>query len=367
MMATSLTNSTDCNMTTVLVFINPSHLYQAFGHWLLVFYFIIILFLMLLWIFSLLTLRSLYQRPCHAPLMPRLLYLTTVSAHVATITMVPLFFPFTLPFISLVQELLIVTAMLSFVNFTLDMVGGVPGLITWTDKNNTVCPLGTPPCCLLFPCPKPNLTPKIIHLIITSLRVLIIVIILKSFISICQVYSGVPPISGLHLANLPEFLSIPFFMSCMYSYKVFIRITGDMLPGSWQKLRGNIVFLLFIIFKTAGGLIDMLVDVSIFGCIPPTITPSVAAKLLTATIQFSIAIIIGCILSRMYARPFKASGKNTTDHLLRETNGKSEEEKVLESLLVTNNRNSIPFIDEPEIRYIITRPGVVSSIDVSIP
>lgn len=149
-------------------------------------------------------------------------------------------------------------------------------------------------------------------MIINSLRILIVVTIIKNFISVCQTYYGVTPIFGVHLVNLHRFLAIPFFMTCMYSYKVFVNIARDMLEGTFPKVRGMLVFLQFIFIKTIVPIFATLTDFSVIPCVPPNIPPVVVSYLMTAISNFLFSFILGLVLAKLYRRTWTLRAKTDT-------------------------------------------------------
>ena len=129
-----------------------------------------------------------------------------------------------------------------------------------TSNELTSCPIATPPLCCLFPCKKPNITPKIMKLVILSVKLLSAAIIINFLISIFLVYSSFYPVNDLSdITNIHNILIIPFFISCMYPHKVFVIITSSFQLNPMQRLRGILFFVMFVLCKRSFGIINLLV------------------------------------------------------------------------------------------------------------
>ena len=58
--------------------------------------------------------------------------------------------------------------------------------------------------------------------------------------------------------NLHNILLIPFFLSSMYCWKIFVSVTATAMPNKNQRLRGSLLFFMFIFSKTVPTLLAIL-------------------------------------------------------------------------------------------------------------
>merc|ERR1711892_917750 len=184
---------------------------------------------------------------------PHTLFLQLSPVLHITLTISALLSPPTAPLVSLFQDSVSVSSMLVFTAHTTRLLGGVDNIAKLaTTTHPSTCPIGTPPLCCLLPCTKPVLTPRIVFLILLPVKLLSGVIIVNFLINMFLVYSGFYPSRDFgDIANIHNLLIIPFFISCMYTYKVFIAVTSPMLPGTNHTLRGVLIFIMFVFCKSS--------------------------------------------------------------------------------------------------------------------
>lgn len=290
--------------------LGPSSLYILFGPTIPVLYTAIFLLTTFLWIYAL------YFRPVSThPSFPHILYLRLAPALHVTLTLPVLISPPAAPLVSLLQDAVSVSAMLVYTNFTLTLLGGVDSIVKLaTTIHPTACPLGTPPLCCLIPCPKPKITTNIIKLVILPVKLLSAAIFLNFIINMFLVYSGFYPSREFgHITNLHNILIIPFFVSCMYTYKVFISVTGSMLLGTSHTLRGMLIFIMFVLCKSSFGIINMLIDTETLPCLPGL--PSVWLGMLLVTMVQVVGVsVIALMIPRLYLRDWsKVMGKTVSE------------------------------------------------------
>ena len=254
-------NMTDsCNNTDPVegdfLHLGPSTLYLLFGPTILVVYSVIIILIIFLWFYAL------YFRSITSNIyLNQITFLQFSPVLHITLTLPVLISPPTAPLVSLLQDILSVLSMLVFTNLTTTLLGGMDNITKLANTSHpTTCPIGTPPLCCLRPCTKPAITPRIVRLIMFPLKLLSVAIIINFLINMFLVFSGFYPsrVFG-HLTNLHNILIIPFFLSCMYTYKVFISVTSVMLPNTNHTLRGILIFIMFVFCKSSFGIINILI------------------------------------------------------------------------------------------------------------
>jgi hypothetical protein len=238
-------NSDGCNNSdaTNVEFhrIGPASLYRLFGFTIPLIYPFILGFVIGLWIYAF------YFRPFTTD--PFFIYVLCLQlspiSHV-TLTLPALLSPPTAPLVSLLQDIVSVFSMLLFTLFTTRILGGLDHMA----KLATTCPIATPPLCCLLPCTRPAVTKQIVRLILFPVKLLSVVILVNFLINMYLVYSGFYPNPVItEISNLHNILLIPFFISCMYTYKVFIAVTNSMLLGTKHTLRGTLIFIMFVFCK----------------------------------------------------------------------------------------------------------------------
>jgi hypothetical protein len=258
--AGKMNTSDACNNTELekgdFLRLGPSTLYTLFGSTIPVLYTSIILLVIFVWIYAL------YFRPGKdRHLFLQILYLQLSPALHITLTLPALISPPTAPLVSLLQDIVSVSSMLVFTNFTISLLGGVENIAKLANTTHpTTCPIGTPPLCCLLPCAKPKISKRIVQLIILPVKLLSAAIFVNFLINMFLVYSGFYPSRVFEdITNLHNILIIPFFFSCMYTYKVFISVTNSMLVGTSQKLRGILIFIMFVFCKSTLSIINILI------------------------------------------------------------------------------------------------------------
>ena len=138
--------------------IGPARLTEIFGETMLVVYTVLPLLLLILGLYGL------HYRPGPGqPFRLHILLLQLVPVAHLVITFPVLLSPATIPLVSLLQDLLVMLAMVVFVNFTLEIIGSLENV-------DTNCPIGTPPLCCLLCCRKPKITSTTARLIILPFK-----------------------------------------------------------------------------------------------------------------------------------------------------------------------------------------------------
>ena len=296
--------------------IGPARLTEIFGATMLVVYSLLPLLL------SLLALYGLHYRPRpDHPFRLHILLLQLAPVGHLVITFPVLLSPATIPLVSLLQDLLVMVAMVVFINFTLNIIGSLENV-------ETSCPIGTPPLCCLLCCRKPKINSRTAGLILLPFKLTPValgrfhnVLFLSLFCSIISVinflinlyltYSGVQGKITLGdffgLENLHNILLIPFFLSTMYCWKIFVSVTTTAMPNKNQMLRGSLLFFMFIISKTVPAILAILtgkryllywiflsvvgLDNDIIPCLPGLPAIRVAALLVPLVEMFFISVI----------------------------------------------------------------------------
>ena len=296
--------------------IGPARLTEIFGATMLVVYSLLPLLL------SLLALYGLHYRPRpDHPFRLHILLLQLAPVGHLVITFPVLLSPATIPLVSLLQDLLVMVAMVVFINFTLNIIGSLENV-------ETSCPIGTPPLCCLLCCRKPKINSRTAGLILLPFKLTPValgrfhnVIFRSLFCSIISVinflinlyltYSGVQGKITLGdffgLENLHNILLIPFFLSTMYCWKIFVSVTTTAMPNKNQMLRGSLLFFMFIISKTVPAILAILtgkryllywiflsvvgLDNDIIPCLPGLPAIRVAALLVPLVEMFFISVI----------------------------------------------------------------------------
>eukprot|EP00090_Calanus_glacialis_P020561 TRINITY_DN31676_c0_g1_i1.p1 TRINITY_DN31676_c0_g1~~TRINITY_DN31676_c0_g1_i1.p1 ORF type:complete len:322 (-),score=93.57 TRINITY_DN31676_c0_g1_i1:226-1191(-) len=278
--------------------LGPSTLYHLFGPTIIVLYGVIIILTIFLWLYAL------YFRSITSNIsLNHITFLQISPVLHITLTLPVLISPPTAPLVSLLQDIVSVLSMLVFTHLTTTLLGGVDNITKLANTTHpTTCPIGTPPLCCLIPCTKPAITPRIVKLVMIPVKLLSVAIMVNFLINMFLVFSGFYPsrVFG-NITNLHNILIIPFFISCMYSYKVFISVTSAMLPNTNHTLRGILIFIMFVFCKSSFGIINMLIDTSVVPCLPG-LSSVWMGMLLVTLIQVVGVSIIALVIPRLYAR-----------------------------------------------------------------
>lgn len=298
--------SDSCNNTVTsegqFTVLGPSKLYSILGPTVLVLYSVIGLLTIFLWLYALY-----YKHATTNQSVPQVSYLQLSPVLHITLTTPVLFSPPVAPLVSLLQDIVAVSSMLVFTSLTTTLLGGEENIAKLaTTAHPTDCPIGTPPLCCLIPCRKPKITTRIVHLILLPVKILSAVIIINFLINVFLLYSGFYPSRQLlSLSNIHNLLIIPFFISCMYSYKVFVSISSHMLTGINHSLRGILMFIMFVFCKTSFGIINFLLDNDILPCLFG-LSAFWVGMLLATMIQVVGVSTIALAIPRLYCRDWDA-------------------------------------------------------------
>jgi len=223
--------------------------------------------------------------------------------------------PATIALASMLQDLLTISILVIFVNFTLHYTGPLT-------KLETSCPIGTPPLCCLICCPKPRISQTVEKLTLIPFKITPIALVINFLINLYLIYSGLNAkvtINGFFkLENIHNILMIPFFLSMMYSYKVFVTLScsSPTLTGTNPKLRGALNLSMFVFCKTIAPIVALLVDNSVFPCVPG-LPPVRLGAMVTVLIQMFYMTILASVLPRLYDRPWifsKLTSVNVFEH-----------------------------------------------------
>jgi len=216
----------------------------------------------------------------------------------------PLFLsPPTTPLVSLIQDIVAVSAMFIYTQFSLRLLGGSAKVAE--NLSSSKCPLGTPPLCCLLPCPKPNVSPTLFSVVLIPLRLLTVALTINFLVNLFLVFSGFYPVNRAddfgNLLNLHNILIIPFFVSTMYTYKVMISLLRPLMVGTFPRMRGMLNFQMFVGCKTVLGIMGMLESEGVIGCLPGVPSNSGAA-IIAGMAQVAFLCPACLLLPRLYAR-----------------------------------------------------------------
>lgn len=302
--------------------IGPTALYDIFGTTMLLVYTVLPALIVALAVYGL------YYRPSsqHKNRFSILMLQLVPVAHLV-ITFPILLSPATMPLVSLLQDILVMITMVVFVNFTLDIIGSLENV-------ESSCPIGTPPLCCFICCRKPKITSTIAKLIILPFKVTPVALVINFLINIYLTYSGVESkitLGGFfNLENLHNILLIPFFISTMYCWKIFISVTSSAMKNKNPRLRGFLLFFIFIVSKTVPAILAILADNDIVPCLPGLPAIRVAA-LLVALIEMFFVSVVAVVIPRLYNKNWvnelsneagnvNKGNQETTNMLLEENN-----------------------------------------------
>ena len=102
-------------------------------------------------------------------------------------------------------------------------------------------------------------------MLLLPVKLLSAAIFINFLINMFIVFSGFYPSRDFeNLSNLHNILIIPFFISTIYTYKVFIAVTSSMLVGSSHTIRGILNFIMFFFCKSTYGFINILIGNKIY-------------------------------------------------------------------------------------------------------
>ena len=89
-----------------------------------------------------------------------------------------------------------------------------------------------------------------------------LILVINFLINLYLTYSGVQgkiTLGGFFSPeNLHNILLIPFFISTMYCWKIFVSVTTTAMPNKNQTLRGALIFFMFILSKTVPTILAIL-------------------------------------------------------------------------------------------------------------
>lgn len=312
------------NISEELENIGPVVLYETFGVTMVLVYSLLPLLVTLLFLYAL------FFRPSslHPNRVLILILQLTPACHLL-ITFPVLLSPSTIPLVSLLQDLNVMLSMVAFVNFTVDIIGSLENV-------KSSCPIGTPPLCCLLCCRKPKINATIARLIILPFKLTPVALVINFLVNIYLTYSGVNgkiTLGGFfNLENLHNLLLIPFFVSTMYCWKIFVSITSSAMPNKNQRLRGSLLFSMFIFCKTVPMILAILSEKNIIPCLPGIPAIRVAALLL-ALIEMFYVSVIAVVIPRLYSKTWV---RELSPQVGNRNNGQNQESN--DKLLVENNK-----------------------------
>jgi len=288
-----MSNLTCNNTASADDIVSPHHIYQIFGN------VAILMFITLPILVLIMALYGFYYRPpANHRLRWRILFLQMAPTVQCLLCTPVLFSPSTLPLVSMFQDLLSVAAMVIFVFFTLHYSGPLNQL-------ESQCPLGTPPCCCLLCCHKPSISDRVAKLITLPFKICPVALVINFLINLYLMYSGIGypvDVDGFFQAsNLHNLLMIPFFISMLYCYKIFVSITSENLKNTNPKLRGSLNLSMFMFCKLSETIIGILEAKSVLPCVQGLHSTKVAGMLLIL-VQIFYMSTLGIILPRLYAK-----------------------------------------------------------------
>ena len=107
------------------------------------------------------------------------------------------------------------------------------------------------------------LTKGLLKCILIPTKVLSLFLLINFLVNMYIIFSGFYPSRTFSdISNLHNLLLIPFFFSCMYTYKVFVSITGTIAQKTNHTIKGNLIFFTFVVCKVSLGMINILIGKS---------------------------------------------------------------------------------------------------------
>jgi len=282
--------------------LGPSDLVEVEGQLVTAFYLCLFGLVSLLWVYAVYNVTKAINSSTYQT------YLQFAPVLNITLTSGALISPPSVPLVSLLQDMVSVAAMVVFTRSTYKLIGGEDIVTMSLCNRDAKCPIGTPPCCFLLPCPNPRITRRLWKFILLPLKLLVFVILINFIINMYMVYSGFYPTKVFGaVENIHNVIIIPFFISTMYTYKIFVSVCGPLLPDTNFRLRGNLNFFMFAMCKTVFAIVNGLNEFGVIPCLPGL--PSYWLGVLIASF-FQILILspIALVIPRLYVRDLEMIG-----------------------------------------------------------
>jgi len=241
--------------------------------------------------------------------------LSTYLLFFPSLILIPTFMPLLSPpldrLVSLVQDLLTTCTMFIFMRLSCQIIGGEEVLLRSKTSEGARCPLGTPPLCCLIPCTKPVLTPTLLRLILLPVKVIVVLAFVNLLILAGQAYNHIPaPTEFFELSNISTILLIPFMVTTMYTYKIFVALAAEKLAGTNPRLRGMLIFFVFVMGKSTDGLLTLLQQQGIFSLLEGLECVS-TKQLILPLVQLAMLVPPCIVLPPLYSRRWPVLPKDS--------------------------------------------------------
>jgi len=247
-------------------------------------------------------------------------YLLFTPALVLVATVLPLISPPLGRMVNIVQDLLIFSSMLVYMDLTLQMVGGSEALLDIkSGQDEPTCAIGSPPFCCLGVLRPPQLTLKLFNLfnLPTKLKVGVdsLSLLVFSGLAVNNIHQPVSfEVSPMFLLTLR--ILIILGPISLYTFHCFADIAAPRLMGSNPRLRAKLISVVFMSFKVTDILLIILEAAGVLPELPQL--ECVPSKQLILPLVQIVLLLPSCILlPPSYSKQWPLSfSQNSVDNKL---------------------------------------------------
>eukprot|EP00088_Acartia_fossae_P026204 TRINITY_DN2700_c0_g1_i8.p1 TRINITY_DN2700_c0_g1~~TRINITY_DN2700_c0_g1_i8.p1 ORF type:complete len:344 (+),score=27.32 TRINITY_DN2700_c0_g1_i8:86-1117(+) len=228
-------------------------------------------------------------------------YLILFPSLMAVISVLPLVSPLLGQMVSIVQDLLCVTAMFAYMKHTKSLLGGSKHLVA--DKSS--CPFAVPPLCCFAKCKKPKMTRTLMKILFLPIQFIVVLNFVVLLVNCSLAYNGFPPPKeSSDIPNIPSYMLIPFQISALYTYKVFMSYFEARLRGSFPRTRGRLILATFILCKSTGGIFQVLESKEVLGYLDGLDCVNFG-QLLLPVVQLGLLLPVALIIPKVYTKKWQ--------------------------------------------------------------
>jgi len=234
------------------------------------------------------------------------IYLTIFPAVLLLPTFCPLISPNVDRLVLFTQGLLTNFAYLAYMDNALSLIE-TKHLLVDSNRKKREFPMENAPCCYLHICRKQGCIsrPKMSLTLLDTLHKPVYFLITMEF-CLLLMYSGLAfngigpdcPSGFFAIYNIPLALIIPVWISCSYCYKVFCDLSRPCLRGTYPRLRGDLLVLMFAIPKITRLVFLVLQDKDV----TPKMDCIETGQLLKPLVQLFLFTFFAILIPPLYSR-----------------------------------------------------------------
>lgn len=279
----------NCSALDIPSYVGPNEVFASIGHWLSSVYVILCLHALPVWLVS-----SHIRLGLKVSTTPYLAWLVSCPPLLMLLTALGIILPSLGIFVEVLLELVIVVAMLKYIQWIVHRLGGSEELVAKCQEENVRIPLGTPPFVCLMGCSRPRVSSRALNCVMLAPVILLVIKLLILGVEIIYLLVGHQSSGDFFaLDNVHNLAAIPIGLFGIYGFNMFLVIITKFVPEKGDFVLGLVLLVLFVLFDCTRLFFVFLSGTKMLTCVSPYMSVEIVCHFLKNCIKAFLATFIG--------------------------------------------------------------------------